>query len=145
MWFTRATGCIGNDTVHYPEWPKTSRFLIVVSTMVAILFGSVHLLAWNLQFPNKWEQIGWRIACMLMVMTPIPICTLMIHVDNLESGNQERSRRLAITVLSMIVIGLEALYVCARGFIFVEAVRSLWFLPSRAFLATGLWNVPHIG
>jgi hypothetical protein len=145
IWFRRGIGSLGNDAVHYPDLKESLRPFIMASLMVAVLFGSVHLLAWNFQFPTTGEQLGWRIASILLIVIPTPVLILSMHVFGLERGYPGQSRRLAITVQSIIVIGLEVLYILARIFIFAEVTRSLFFLPSEAFVATELWNAPHLG
>lgn len=145
MWFQRGPARIGADVVHY--WgekegeKKGSKALIIASVTMAIIFGAVHFTAWEFHFPTKHEQLSWRIACILLVGVPIPIGLLMYCVHCVLRPETKSMRRLGWTA----VIVLEALYVLARLFIFVEVVRALWFLPSGAFAATVLWDIPHIG
>lgn len=53
---------VNNDTT-------TSNRAVFALPTVVIIFGAVHLLAWNFYFPTASEQLLWRISALLVVGT----------------------------------------------------------------------------
>jgi hypothetical protein len=43
----------------------------VCGALLASLLGSVHIAAWNFQFPTRIEQLWWRICSMIITLLPI--------------------------------------------------------------------------
>ncbi|EIW73980.1 hypothetical protein CONPUDRAFT_78351 [Coniophora puteana RWD-64-598 SS2] len=41
-----------------------------VGYAVAVLYGAIHLLAWNFQFPSSHEQLAWRCAALAIIGAP---------------------------------------------------------------------------
>lgn len=56
----------------------------VMLIALPIVYGSVHLAAWNFDFPTKVEKIMWRVACAL-VAGGIP-CSLLIFYITIVSS-----------------------------------------------------------
>jgi len=103
----------------------------------SLLFGSLHLLAWNFAFPTSIEKLLWRVAA--IVTTTIPTMFIFIMAINRrpEVGTGVAAR--TCTYFAVITLTL------ARLFLTVEVIRSLLFLPPRTFIATWSSNIPHIG
>ncbi|KFY33501.1 hypothetical protein V494_07562 [Pseudogymnoascus sp. VKM F-4513 (FW-928)] len=43
----------------------------VLGALLASLLGSVHIAAWNFQFPTVFEQVWWRICAIIITVLPI--------------------------------------------------------------------------
>ncbi|OBT55914.1 hypothetical protein VE04_03701 [Pseudogymnoascus sp. 24MN13] len=43
----------------------------IFGALLASLLGSVHIAAWNFQFPTKIEQLWWRICALMLTLLPI--------------------------------------------------------------------------
>jgi hypothetical protein len=94
----RDTDRIKNDVVWMPR--DTQRFsavplVFVLMAISSFMFGGLHCLAWNFEFPSQTELILWRVAS--VASSIIPILSLLaslllhylatIHIDNrLMSG-----------------------------------------------------------
>lgn len=79
-------GRIPNDYLpqHRPLYKSLAPFLQVhpalyALTIISIVLGSLHLIAWNFRFPTRIEQIWWRIAALISVGLP-PIALLLVPV-----------------------------------------------------------------
>ncbi|RAL61311.1 hypothetical protein DID88_009447 [Monilinia fructigena] len=107
----------------------------------SIVFGCIHVAAWNFVFPTHIEQILWwctSVWCTIFVL----VYTLIPYCGMISFGDFDRiatPRELACGAAPLFF-----LYALARLFLLVEIFRSLCYLPPSAFIATALMNVPHI-
>lgn len=105
---------------------------------MAILFGGIHLFAWDYQFPTELEQLLWRIAALFTMFLPI----LWIVAVQLESRLRPGDRvKKFIDCVRWVTLAPP--YVLARLFIIVEGFRSLYFLSTDAYVAT--WGLGFLG
>ncbi|KAF8961086.1 hypothetical protein BDZ97DRAFT_1921611 [Flammula alnicola] len=97
------------------------------SLAIGILFGSMHLIAWSLDFPSRTEQLLWRISALVITAEPTGLALLAIFVEYGPGWLW-----VTFPVLIPIVLGLP-LYVIARIFLLTEAFLSLRALPPPAY------------
>lgn len=143
--------CVPNNAIHL-VWPISSServraFMWLLSSMAAgsAMFGGIHLLAWNFAFPTVFERTLWRTSSLITLIGP----SVMAVAENSAFWYHHRfsqssatagvdPRLAAFHALSMLVL------VLARLFIMTEALRSLYYLPSDAYLTTWATYIPHI-
>ncbi|KAI9373306.1 hypothetical protein BJX61DRAFT_541841 [Aspergillus egyptiacus] len=112
------------------------RMMILMSILSILLFGGLHLLAWNLHFPSAVERSLWRGSALTVAIAPT-VSALLVLLESIMAHRTDRWSKWSVTVLG-------PLYLSARAFIMVESYRSLYFLPSKAFISTWPSNVPHV-
>ncbi|KIJ14627.1 hypothetical protein PAXINDRAFT_115673 [Paxillus involutus ATCC 200175] len=102
---------------------------IRVLLIVWVVFGGLHLLAWDFQFPSQAEKIIWRVASFALIATPC--CFFLADKMHLISGN---------TDYALIGVG-----VVARFILLVLMFASLRDIPASAH-QTVSWTsyVPHL-
>jgi hypothetical protein len=113
------------------------------------LFGGLHCLAWNFQFPTSGEALAWKICSVLT--TGLPTLSLAPLIAWLQVNTSYRSPYLVATVerptirflVGMSLITILLTYILARLFLMVEIFRSLFFLPPEAFVDTWSGSFPH--
>ncbi|KAI9644085.1 hypothetical protein NHQ30_007437 [Ciborinia camelliae] len=106
----------------------------------SIVFGCIHVAAWNFVFPTRIEQIIWwstSVWCTVFVLiyTLIPYCGMVCFRDFKRIATPRE--------LAWGAAPLFFLYALARLFLLVEIFRSLCYLPPSAYIATALANIPH--
>lgn len=107
----------------------------LMGIMIGIaIFGSVHLAAWNFEFPSMTEQLLWRISGLSVALLPLVLMLLFAALSSVKSG-----------WLAGVVFILGVDFVLARLFLLVEAFRSTYYLPPPTYIATSASNIPHIG
>lgn len=114
-----------------------------------MVFGSLHLLAWEFAFPTVAEKWLWRAAALMTAVWPlIPgmlgwlIAMLQRRVGSNVLVSRTKVRAfLAATIVPVLAVPL----VCARVFLLVEAYRSLYYLPSGSYVTTWTADVPRFG
>ncbi|KIJ08299.1 hypothetical protein PAXINDRAFT_89053 [Paxillus involutus ATCC 200175] len=100
-----------------------------------IIFGALHLIAWNFQFPSQAEKIIWRVASLTLVVAPciiLPGCKII--------GTEYFIDPSGVVFWSMLFIGIVA-----RFALLVVMLASLRDLPASAY-ETVSWTsyVPHL-
>lgn len=105
--------------------------------LTTLLFGPIHLLAWDLDFPTQAESILWKIAALSATLAPI-LCGLLGLGESVFQGTMG-TRILPLFSMAL----LWPVVLVARLYLVVESVRSTFFLPPGAFVATWASNIPH--
>lgn len=147
-----------------------SAHVVIGIALSSLLYGGLHLLAWNAKFPSRAEQLLWRISALCVSCNGI----LFSCWGRVVSGDTARSwfdtfrsymsqafhgdRRhqffrvlqaaplLVVFLLSSAVIApLWLSYVLARVYLVVESFKNLAHLPPDAF-QTPTWPAyfPHV-
>ncbi|KAF2440837.1 hypothetical protein P171DRAFT_434593 [Karstenula rhodostoma CBS 690.94] len=111
---------IPNDMIHH------DRAFSVGAGLGAILFGILHVVAWDFTFPTAVERKLWRVSSVTTVATPI--CSLALLIT-FETEWIEIS-----SVISIFLMNIA--FIVARLFLLVEAFRSLYYQPVDVFVAT---------
>jgi len=110
-------------------------------TVGSVIFGGIHVAAWNLSFPTPVEQILWRIAS-IMSTALLPIMYIVFLLDYVllryRSGLSLFPYRKSLNLI------IGGLYVIARLFLLVEIFRTLFYLPEDAYITTWASNIPHV-
>ncbi len=101
---------------------------------VAGVFGGLHLLAWNYEFPTADERLLWRVSAVSIMALP-PAFYFWEFARFIAYGQTHRN---------IIGLGIVMFYVAARMYNFVEIFFSLRSTPP-ALYQTVQWTVflPH--
>jgi hypothetical protein len=113
-----------------------------------IIFGAVHLTAWNFVFPTSTERTVWRVAsifCALPMILILGYAVIFEVLEEVETLSSSRLYKYADKIIwTVLTIFVCFGYIVARLFMIVETFRTLLFLPPSAYIATWASNVPHI-
>lgn len=116
----------------------------IVTSVVTVLFGAVHCLAWTFHFPSETERLLWRIAALVSTASPIvwTIVYTLSFIDDRAHLGESHIKMETINMLSGIVVPL---YLMARLILLVIACISLRSLPDAAY-ETVYWTtfIPHV-
>ena len=106
----------------------------------SIIFGGIHLAAWNFHYPTRTEQLLWQIASLW--------CTcfyLVVSAFSFLTEEVAKALDLDMAIVGKPVVELSLFsYVVARLYLLIEIFRTLFFLPSSAYISTWATNVPHV-
>lgn len=122
---------------------KETRVVFVVVSISAVLFGGIHVVAWNFPFPSTIELIFWRCASVYTTAAPFCSILLLFFVAPFEHSTQGLAYHLLTLFLSLAAAPF-VLYPIARLFMIVEMFRTLYFLPPASFTSTWAPSVPHV-
>jgi hypothetical protein len=135
---SRSDISIPNTSTH----SRTENHLSACAAAMLVVFGGIHLLAWNYEFPTPVERRLWQ-ASAIVTLAAFPLIGILAVIgENIWFSSHYNSFVLAVGPLVIILI---ALFIAARAFILVEVVRSLAFQPPETFRTTWAANVPHVG
>ena len=137
--------------IFYSERADTKP-LLYFSAMVGAIFGSIHCVAWNFDFPSQVEQIMWRIASLTLVGVCLSIVVgvqirnwSQTHWNAAEGGSLTQSLWGLLYLRRNISFIPTIIYPIARLTLLILALLSLRHLPDSA-LRTVTWTkfIPHI-
>jgi hypothetical protein len=117
---------------------QASRAVVYLHFGVAIggvIFGAIHIAAWNFDFPTLIEQTLWRIASVLSTVLP-PVMYLSLLVNKYFV-------QISPLLIKIWDICFGGSYLVARLFLLAEIFRALFYLPHDAFVTTWATSVPH--
>ncbi|KAL8805232.1 MAG: hypothetical protein Q9182_002107 [Xanthomendoza sp. 2 TL-2023] len=126
------------------DWPNLNVFKdiggIACFTMVALVYGGFHAMAWSKPFHSSIEQLLWRIS-VCAVMGAFPVFAASMGIYNWFVTKAERGELLGLymeVLLEPSVLLLTgSLYVLARMYLVGECFYSLSHLPA------GVYDVPR--
>jgi hypothetical protein len=144
----RSTVSLPNNSVHQNGYGD----MVLGSTFAVVCFGSLHLAAWNYEFPTPTERTLWR-ASTLMTITVIPamcILPLLALLFNALFNSNPPGRLVSRANVQRFCVSvtfwvMAPLFIAARLFILVEVIRSLAYQPPGSYKTTWASYVPYVG
>ncbi|KAK5994420.1 hypothetical protein PT974_04894 [Cladobotryum mycophilum] len=114
----------------------------LIAILSIVSFGGIHMFAWDFKFPTDTEKTLWRICAPLSIA--LPLIYLATHIPFLRRPGNDIKKKVCQRMW-ILQWTIAVLYFFVRLFIIAESFRSLYFLPSNAFMSTWSGNMPHIG
>jgi len=135
----------------YPRRPEKLHWKgALAGIVVATIFGGIHCVAWDYQFPaandasNSVELFFWRVGCVIITAFPLFICGLVVIIEWLKSFDSHFAH--AVSIIPVLAGGICGfLYVLARVALLILAYKSLDVLPHAAYRDV-YWTsfIPHV-
>lgn len=105
----------------------------IVALVTVVSFGGIHLFAWNLKFLIPIEGLLWKISAIMTIACP----TLYVSNHMLFMGQSPNDvDKMTAMKIKAVVALTSFFYVLSRLFLITESIRSLYYLPREAFIAT---------
>ena len=128
-------------------WRKVPVFLNPVFLGIGFggtLFGAIHFVAWNFDFPSPVEQLLWRMSCSTLFIFP-PLGTFvycLVQHDARESSIKDTEVNRFLRPLMYLCVPM---YFLARIYLLVEVFRALAYPPPSVFQQVS-WPslIPHV-
>jgi hypothetical protein len=132
---------------------SSDRFATGLGLLVgSVVFGSLHITAWDFDFPTATEKLLWRTASTMCTLLPVVLWGNVMAsawFPPIPRTLSRRKRKLLVLLCQLwdeaLVWVIWTLYFAARCYLLVEIFRSLCFLPPDAYISTWASNVPHVG
>jgi hypothetical protein len=110
-------------------------YLGITWSVTAAIFGGLHLLAWNYEFPTVEETIMWRYSCIAIMILP-PLFYVWVIIRHVEFGGSN-----SIDIIGMFI---TFLYLAARIYNILEVFFSLRATPPALYQTVQWPNwLPH--
>ncbi|OBT71817.1 hypothetical protein VF21_09385 [Pseudogymnoascus sp. 05NY08] len=94
---------VPNDNIPI-ESAETAHTVIIVLAFLSAAFGSLHAIAWNLEFPTQAEQVLWRVATVLSItVPPLGLLGIPFSQGTLRRGSPREFMRHSMRVLRELV------------------------------------------
>ena len=127
----------------FPDWSFRKILFPSISLAISpILYGPIHFLAWNHNFPTSMERLLWRVSSIVVTCSGfVDICVVMFR--QILSFREGTVLEFLLITLSIVVI--PAIHMLASGYLIVESFRELASLDSAAYqLPSWSYYWPHI-
>jgi len=137
----------GSDTISRLLGRNDEAASLAAGSLVGgVLFGGLHCLAWNFEFPTPAERTIWRVCAVLTTALPvIAVVPLIIWVRLHPWAGKPKHPRTRAVLDTFILAGLLLPYVVARLVLTVEMFRTLCYLPPEAYKETWSGSFPNWG
>jgi hypothetical protein len=136
VWFKRVLYTMPNNINHSPG------AMVFGGGFGSILFGILHLFAWNFTFPTEVERTLWRVSSFVTFLVPVTFVVVSVLISMIYD-EVFGIRIMNTTWYRLLLILTGLVYLVARLFLLVESFRSLYFLPADVFVTTWASNIPH--
>ena len=119
-----------------------SKSVLIGFALAGLVYGAIHLLAWNAPFPTDAERVLWQASGIVLAISGI-IFSLRLVTPEYNTGHSADDT-LAEMLYTFIILMLLC-YVAARMYLVVECFLSLTYLPDPVFESPN-WSqyFPHI-
>jgi hypothetical protein len=120
--------------VFHEHWQTIHRiFLLTFVGITGIVYGGIHAMKWNEQFPTAIEQHFWQVSSCVGALGIVPVVLLGMPSFSSTWIFQERPRQYfnSACVVCGMVTGLA--FVIARTYLVVESFLSIRSLPASSF------------
>jgi hypothetical protein len=120
--------------------------LYALGLLLPMVYGGIHLTAWNYAFPTSTESLLWKIACLDIALTFVLLVVVglvSIILVFLENKFSVPHILTAWIFTGLLLVSLVA-YACSRTFIVVESFASLRHVPIGIYWTPEwLQMIPH--
>lgn len=90
---------IKNDNIPLAKSYKWLTTIIVLAVLSAV-FGCIHIIAWNFEFPSDVEKLLWRIATIMSIVVPgLGLITILLAQLTARDGDPREFMRNCLDVL----------------------------------------------
>ena len=122
--------------------PSDKEVWLITAAISPMLYGPIHFLAWNHNFPTSMERQLWRVSSTVVTSSGLAAACVPVFVVILNALSIFKLDGPAI-ILSFVVI--PAAHMLASGYLLVESFRQLASLDSTAYqLPSWSYYWPHI-
>ena len=136
--------------IERPDPFRTSLVRRLIKGISCMVYGGLHLLAWNAPFRSRMEEWLWRssgISAIAFGLSFVPLLLLVPSDVLLESSNDSKLHRSCFRLYLFSVLGLflNLIYVAARVYLVVECCINLAYLHDTVYEMPD-WSqyFPHI-
>lgn len=121
---------------------------IALAILLPVVYGGIHLTAWDFTFPTDIEHLLWKAACLYIIVTfPLVVCIALLGVlilNHLDIPQYSSTASMGDSLYYSIGVILLIGYIFARFYIVLEALISLRKAPIGVYWTPAwLQMIPH--
>lgn len=122
----------------------TNGYILSILFLLTLVYGGVHLSAWNWTFPTHVESSLWKFSC-LYIMLAVPVIYVLHKIFMVFARKGDKISPGGMGVFSLANAVLTYCFLLARIFIIVEVFLSLRQVSVGVYLSPSwLQMFPHV-
>jgi hypothetical protein len=128
---------------------ESAKMVPIILTLTFLVYGGVHLLAWQYNFQTNAEGLVWRISSTVTASSGFIFVFfhLIIELDDQSFSNHllERLKRIFVGCLTFLFVLLVGVDVLSRFYLVIESLRALPNSPPSVYdIPRWTAYLPHI-
>jgi hypothetical protein len=133
---------IPNDNYNFDLLPH----YLITLVFCTVLFGGLHCLAWNLDFPTVIELQMWRTACLVTTVVPALIFASQYLITSYKTHRDSSAKAddLELHPVHSFIVTLGYVGYNSRVVIMALALASLRRMPSDVYADTWAAYLPSV-
>ena len=118
-----------------------SKSILTAFIFAGLIYGGLHLFAWNATFPSPIEKTLWRSSGIILAVSGIILTMQYITPTEIQNFFYDMAAGISVALMMFLAV----LYTTARVYLVVECFINLKYLPEAAYLVPE-WSryFPHI-
>ena len=118
-----------------------SKSILTAFICAGLIYGALHLFAWNAIFPSELEKTLWRSSGVTLAVSGAILTVQYITPTNTDSFFCDMAAGMSVALMMFLAV----LYVAARVYLVIECFLNLKYLPEAAYVLPK-WSryFPHI-
>ena len=131
-----ALGSVDQNGLHLK-----SKSILAGFICAGLVYGALHLVAWNAEFPSRLEKLLWRSSGITLAVSGAILTIQYITPTDTSNLLSDMAAGMAVALIILLAIT----YVAARVYLVVECFINLKYLPEAAY-GMPRWShyFPHI-
>ena len=118
---------------------------LIAVAVSPVLYGVLHFLAWNDDFPTRLERVLWRVSSVVVTCSGIVGILLGLATDAIFYNISGTLGAVFDSTARSIFFLIPTAHVVSSGFLIVESFRQLFFLEPAAYELPSWTNYwPHL-
>ncbi|KAF8658899.1 hypothetical protein AX16_001943 [Volvariella volvacea WC 439] len=133
------------DATDPSDEDKEKFYAMIYGSAIGVIFGGIHLVGWNFEFPTATEQLLWRASSLVITAVPLLLAILAILGFVASNSSSDFTAVLAYLFYLLTVYVCPLVYFAARIINLFLAFYTLRALPDSAYQNVR-WTefIPHI-
>jgi len=136
---------VGDRSTNDPATYNVLSQLSIGILLASLLYGGIHLVAWNRAFRTTAEAVLWKLSGLGIIAYGVVLSGFTYFDDRTHGKRSSQTEAIWSVIIDFVMTPGIVFYIFCRIYIIVESFLDLFYLPDSAFQVPS-WSqyLPHI-